>query len=334
MRYFNFNGDFNGLPKYVLTGVIPEYSLQTSDILMMTAASDNHAFLSFNCLYSMVLADPYASYVYIDLGIRNETLSILFSHFKTIHQIQQKMKSTGVIGYRVFNWDSFPDWISIYKTPQRHQGYSWKVISLVDIFNEWKAIVYWLDGGCVIRDGISREITMVRHYGLYSAYSDGTVKQWTHNDTQHFMVNNKLLHHYVDGTKPMAMATCFIVDYSNATIRNQLMPNLLKCAYTQKCIVPRSCIRDNHRHDQSILTLLIYDLNIPYSASVKRQYSPAHHNDGVKEDRNTVLRNLLLKIKNTYSIYFYNDYYNISNWKQTREKYGYVSRPIDVEWNG
>ena len=68
----------------MITGEIPAYSLQTSDTLMMTGASDNHAFLSFTCLYSMVLADPYASYVYLDLGINNETLSVLFSHFETI----------------------------------------------------------------------------------------------------------------------------------------------------------------------------------------------------------------------------------------------------------
>ena len=322
VRYVNFNGAFNGLPSNVITGGVPAYSHQTSDILMMTGASDNHAFISFNCLYSMVLADPYASYVYLDLGISNETLSVLFSHFETILQIQQKMKSTGVIGYRVFNWNSFPDWMSIRKVGARNSGYGWKVIPLVDVFYEWKAVVYWLDGGCVIRDGISRELTMARHYGLYSAFSSGDISRWTHNDTQHFMVKNGLLHHYVDGNKPMAMATAFILDYSNATIRNRLVPIFQKCAYTQKCIVPR----------KSILTLLINDFNIPYCASPKYQYTAALHTDGPRERTERALKNVLFKIKSTYSIAFTNSFYNITDWRQTSEEFGEVSRPIDNDW--
>ena len=333
MRYVNFNGAFNGLPSNVITGEIPAYSLQTSDTLMMTGASDNHAFFSFNCIYSMVLADPYASYVYLDLGITKETLSVLFSHFETIHQIQQKMKSTGVIGYRVFNWNSFPDWMSIRKVGARNSGYGWKVIPVVDVFYEWKAVVYWLDGGSVIRDGISRELTMARHYGLYSAFSAGDINRWTHNDTQHFMMKNKLLHHFIDGSKLMAMASAFILDYSNVTIRNRLVPIFQKCAYTQKCIVPRNSSGENHRHDQSILTLLINDFNIPYCASPKYQYTAALHTDGLgREGTERALKNVLFKIKNTYSIAFTNTIYNITDWRQTREEFREVSRPVDNDW--
>ena len=39
---------------YVLTGDIPRFQNQTSDVLMITGASDNHEFGSFNFLFSMV----------------------------------------------------------------------------------------------------------------------------------------------------------------------------------------------------------------------------------------------------------------------------------------
>ena len=45
----------------------------------MTGATANHALASFNCFYSMVLADPYASYVYLDLGIDDIQKRKLFS---------------------------------------------------------------------------------------------------------------------------------------------------------------------------------------------------------------------------------------------------------------
>ena len=68
-RYSSFGGSFENLPSYVITGDIPEWMEQFSDTVMVTGASENHAYGSFNCLYSMVLADPYVSYVYADLGL-------------------------------------------------------------------------------------------------------------------------------------------------------------------------------------------------------------------------------------------------------------------------
>ena len=107
---------------------------------MMTGASDNHGYGSFNCLYSMVLADPYASYLYIDLGsylyidlgLSPELKEKLFAHFETIHQIQKKMKSTGFIAYRKFNWDSFPQWMNLFENKEQRGGYTWKVVSYMD----------------------------------------------------------------------------------------------------------------------------------------------------------------------------------------------------------
>ena len=61
----------------------------------------------------MVLGDPYASYVYLDFGIQNSYRLKLYSHFVTILQIQQKMKSTGILAYRRFNWAHFPRWMSL-----------------------------------------------------------------------------------------------------------------------------------------------------------------------------------------------------------------------------
>ena len=106
-----------------------------------------------------------------------------------------------------------------------------------------------------------------------------------------------------------------------------------KCAYTQKCIVPRNSSGENHRHDQSILTLLINDFSIPYSASQKYYYTPATHTDGLgREGTERALRNVLFKIKNTYSVAFTNSFYNITDWKQTGEEFTEASRPVDSDW--
>lgn len=157
----------------MITGDIPEWTEQFSDTVMVTGASENHGYGSFNCLYSMVLADPYASYVYVDLGLERMQVQKLFSHFETIHQIQEKMNSNGFIAYRVYAWDNYPVWMNLTGNRVQRGGYTWKAIPFVDVALRWKAVTLWQDGGNVIRDGISRELTSARHYGMYTAASGG-----------------------------------------------------------------------------------------------------------------------------------------------------------------
>lgn len=314
----------------VITGDVPSFQDQTSDVLMMTGATANHALASFNCFYSMILADPYASYVYLDLGIDDIQKRKLFSHFDTVIQMQQKMRSTGIIAYRRLNWTSFPDWMTIHHNPLQTGGYSWKVVALVDVFYEWKALIYWLDAGCVIREGISRELTIARHYGLYSPHSWGNVGQWVHNLTHLYMMKNGLLSHWIDSRTPILSGGILMLDYSNSTIRNRLVPAYEKCAYTQKCISPRKTNKTNHRQDQAVLTLLTAQYSIPLR---HLKYSPVFQADtGFNETASSIiLNNLLLKIQDTYSIKLSNALYNVTL-RYSLEEYRWKSRPIDESW--
>lgn len=329
-RYEGFNKPIDSLNPKVLTGEVPSFLYQTSDVLMMTGATANHAFASFNCFYSMVLADPYASYVYLDLGIDNMQRRKLFYHFDTVIQMQQKMLSTGVIAYRRLNWAAFPDWMTIDHNPLQTGGYSWKVVALVDIFYEWRAVIYWLDAGCVIREGITRELTVTRHCGLYSPYSSGNVGQWVHNYTHLYMIENKLLSHWIDFNTPMISGGVLMMDYSNSTIRNRLVPAYIQCAYTRKCISPRETNRTNHRQDQAVLTLLTAQYRIPLRHLI---YSPVIQADtGYNETASgVILNNLLLKIQDMYSIRLSNAVRN-STLRYSPENYKSKSRPLDDSW--
>ena len=78
---------------------------------------------------------------------------------------------------------------------------------------------------------------------------------------------------------------------------------------------------------------LINNFNIPYCASLMYHYTPATHTDGLRrEGTERALKNILIKIKNTYSIVFTNAIYNTTDWRQTREEFIGVSRPVDQEW--
>lgn len=71
-------------PPFVLSGPIPSFHEKSSNVLMVTGASDNHAVFFFNILYSMIMTDPYASVLYIDLVISLKNRQLSPAHFKTI----------------------------------------------------------------------------------------------------------------------------------------------------------------------------------------------------------------------------------------------------------
>ena len=298
---------------------------------MMTGASDNHAYGSFNCLYSMVLADPYASYLYIDLGLANQFRNKLFAHFETIHEIQMKMKSTGFIGYRKVNWNSFPKWMHLTSSGG---GYAWKVFPFVDALFSWKAITFWLDGGSLIQDGISRELTYVHQEGVFTPISTRDAGKWTYPDSVDFL----LKHHFIksfDKEGTVASVGHLIMDWSNKTVINQLVIPWYQCSFTQKCIFPRGSNWYNHRFEQAIISTLLHNIGVTRSMNIKyRAQANFREERGNNETECTkILNNYLISIQNTYQIKINNKYYKTNHIKYSKLKYKYPSKPVDKTWN-
>ena len=332
-RYVNYAAKIPSAP-YIITGDIPQFDNQTSEVLMMTGASDNHALGSFNCLYSMILADPYASYLYIDLGLSPKFKNVLLTHFNTIHQIQVKMNSTGFVAYRRFKFSSFPRWVRLAGNKSQRGGYAWKVIPLIDAYFAWKGILFWLDGGSLIRDGISRELTNARLEGIYSPYSAFTQKKFTYPATAHFLVN----HHLIDRFYPDDLNGSgghLIIDWSNKTVLNRVMIPYYQCAFTQKCISPRGSNMKNHRQDQAVISAFLSNINTTRSINMNCQALPGlrlENNNNAGKCR-ALLGNELNTIQNTFQIKIVNHYLSTDKIKYSRIVTKYSSRPVDKEWN-
>ena len=281
----------------------------------------------------MVLADPYASYVYVDLGLNEVQRQKLFAHFETIHQIQEKMKSNGFSAYRVYNWDNFPQWMSLTDNREQRGGYTWKAIPFVDVALRWKAVTLWQDGGNVIRDGISRELTAVRHYGLYTSSSGGNTKKWVYPDSLKFMIEHHMIPNITIGMT-MGAGNHIMVDATNQTIYNQFLIPYKECLFTQKCVSPQGSNMTNHRQDQAIVSIFVHGLHIPRAMNKRTFFSPALREDrGNKEKAtSTILNNLFLNIQNMYAIHITNRFYNTTGIRYTKQNYRFRSRPIDDEW--
>ena len=319
LHYVDFGKKNNQLPSYVITGFIPQYKNHFSELLVMTGSSDNHALGSFNVLYSFLLSDPYCSLIYIDLGLSSEFFNILSAHFETLGQIQAKMGSNGFLAYRKFNWKSFPSWMNLYTNTAQHGGYSWKSIPITDAFFEWKGLFSWQDAGNVVTDGISREVSFARQYGMYACRSAGTISRWTYKDTRSFLSKNRLVKRNYAKDPNCATGSLYF-DYKHEYIHD-LMMKFKQCVYTQKCVSPRGSNMKNHRQEQAVMSMLINDYRIPHILSKANDFFPAFRNE--ESDTTQILYNLVKTMEQLYHIRLSNRIYDYSkgSYKTTALKY-------------
>lgn len=314
------------LPSYVLTGDLPELNEHYSDVLVMTGASGNHAFGSFNLMYSVLLADPYASIIFIDLGLSKHNLNYLSAHFETFKQFQTKMQSNGFLAYRRFNWDSFPHWMNLQKTGKHKRGgYAWKPISVYDAFVQWKGLFSWLDAGDVIIDSFSKEFSLARRYGFYAPPSPGKISTWTHPDMIEFMETQKMI---IDADRggPNCSSGIVFIDYS-FLYTHEMIRRWMICAYTSKCIVPKKAGFNNHRFDQSVLSLLINHYRIPKSSDLRTYFHPSLQNES--ENTTQMLANLVIPLQYAYHVSLKNRIYDFSTFRYKRVYYKFPMRRLD-----
>lgn len=226
-----------------------------SPLLFVTGSSSNHVFANINCMYSIVAADANASIVFINFGLSGHELRVLKKHFSLIHSLHVSLNSSAQIYYRVFNFNNFPNWISI--NNYYVGGYAWKVISYMDVLREVHGPLLWTDAGSVLNGTMTQEMSYMHDYGVYSPYSSGDIATWVHNASISFLQT----HHMINSVDPFALMCTggyLFIDGSNATIMKRVFGPLFECAFTKKCISPDLTNRNNHRQDQAILTMLLH----------------------------------------------------------------------------
>ena len=57
------------LPSFIVTTEIPRFMNHSSDVLLITGSDDQYFYNAINTIYEIVLADPYASILFVDCGL-------------------------------------------------------------------------------------------------------------------------------------------------------------------------------------------------------------------------------------------------------------------------
>jgi hypothetical protein len=198
--------------------------------MYVTAASSNH-FRSAKQFINSLKGRPV---IFYDIGLTEEQVNEI---------------KTMPVEYRLFDWSTVPDWCHI--TAPNAGSYAWKPVIIHTVFQENHELIIWCDSGNILHNGDELE-QYVRQIKLYTPHSCSTIERWTHETCLNgLQVEDK---HKISLLRNAASIGLYKNDPEVAKIVEEWKHYSL-----QHELISGS--RENHRHDQSILSCLFYKYN-------------------------------------------------------------------------
>ena len=209
-----------------------------NNIVFVTAAEKNY-FIQLKSLlksYNKYLNNKLIIY---DIGLAENQLKYLKDNFDNLEIIK-------------FQFNQYPNFIGEY-FDNKLGNYAWKPIIVYQVMQKHKSKVVWLDAGNLVTKKIVFLKIALTASGLVVPTSSNTIKDWTHPRTIEYIgINSKHLNskNYASGLIGF--------DY-NSRKAKKISELWCKFSQIQDCISPIGSSRANHRQDQAVLTLLLYN---------------------------------------------------------------------------
>jgi hypothetical protein len=201
----------------------------------VTAASSNH-FKSLCQLLGTLSGETVHVY---DLGLTTDEVEHLRSTFR--------------VTYKIFPFDRYPEFVKI--TSPDAGAYAWKPILIADAYSETTGSLIWCDAGNKILDAPAL-LKCVDEDIVYTPTSSNRVIDWTHPTALVEM-----------GVSPFVfkapMRNAAIVGFKRDDRSYRFIQQWRTYALNKNISLPNGANRLNHRHDQSILTVLYYSHVLP-----------------------------------------------------------------------
>ena len=238
---------------------------EKAELTIITAA-DNQFFESLVQLIQSIRAhEPDAKIIVYDIGL--DDLQI------------EKLKQFNLYQFKKFNFKKYPKFFSERDEFGKLGEYAWKSAMVHEVIeNENNDIVMWFDAGNVITAPLQKLKKVISFNKFYSPLSTGNLSKWCHEKTlSYFNVPQNLFN------KPNLTGGVVGFDSTSTKAKN-LASNWFKYSMVQECIAPEGSHRNNHRQDQSVLSILFYlSSELNYTPKTKNFFSiKVNQNPGSK----------------------------------------------------
>jgi hypothetical protein len=249
-------------------------------ITIVTGASHNHFSCLLNFLYSLFIFNVNARILVYDLGL-SEAERLAVSKFPVI--------------LNKLEYENYPSFIKISESDDenipsdRKKGfYAWKPVIINEVLEKSGGIVLWLDAGNLVFNNLERVKKIIEINGIYSPLSSDTISKWTYPQTLKML---NVPEDILNFRNRNASVVGFNADYPGIM---QLAGQWKKLALNKDCIAPEGSTNLNHRYDQAILTILMYQFQKQFGYRfVDRFIDLNNHNDNLALSDNNKEADLL-----------------------------------------
>ncbi len=212
--------------------------------LVIVSASDENFFESLlQFINSVIKYEPKALLVIYNLGMSDEQI-------KELSMIENQ--NTQIVD---FEFSKYPEFLNSRDEFNKLGAYAWKSAIINDCLNKFTDhYLIWNDAGNLLLSDLSRLKTVLHKYGFYSPRSNGTIEEWTHVKTI-----NKFKLSDNDKIKKKPNLTGGLVGLKTSSLKSkELIKQWFHYSMKEEYISPEGSNRDNHRQDQSLLSIIFY----------------------------------------------------------------------------
>lgn len=213
--------------------------------LVFITGSDRFFYESLlQLLDSLNMYEQKAKVVFYDLGLEQ-------------FQINHLKETYDDLEYRKFNFSAYPNFFKERDEFGKLGAYAWKSAIISEIFFEKKTNIIWLDAG----NTISKRQTLLRvaltFYGFYSPISSGRIEDWTYPSVLNDLKTAKKFR-----KKRNLTGGIVGLSWGNNSSKN-IINSWSEFSLNKDLISPKGSNRENHRQDQSLLSIVSYGIKAP-----------------------------------------------------------------------
>lgn len=216
--------------------------LKDKKFCLVTASDSNHYDYLINLIHNYEKknnSNYFSNLIVFDIGMTNNQIDSLSKY--------------NFLELRKFPFDEFPSFFKQRLNEHKNKigGFAWKpaIINILkeDGFNN----IVWLDSACLFNKNIFLFTNLILKNGFSSSYSTGVIKDWTHNSVLEKLNIDQDLS-VINSRNLMAGVVGFSFEDKFA---QDLLKNWLLLCLDKEMIFPKNSSVENHRHDQSLLSV-------------------------------------------------------------------------------
>lgn len=170
-----------------------------------------------------------------------------------------------------FEYSKYPSFISEKEDYNQIGSYAWKPVIIKEVFYKYKTQVVWLDSANLINKKFIFLKIALSSLGFFSTYSIDSIEKWTHDSViKRLKLDSKLLN------KVNLNGAVIGFDYDNKKSR-EFLKKWEEYCLQKELISPVGSTKANHRHDQTLLSILFYRLKLPFIPRLHTLYGVKTH---------------------------------------------------------